>query len=293
VVAYTMVANHVPVNATMIGADDHESHFTFDVVYNNSTDIQPTIHSTDTHGTNEVNFAILYWFGLQFAPRYHDVPGKIASSLIGFQHPSHYPANWLIRPIRKANEERIGDEWDNIQRIMVSLALKTTTQSIIVRKLSSHARKNRTQQALWEYDNIHASLYLLNYVDLPSLRRNVQSALNRGENYHRLRRAVAYANFGKLRFKSEDEQQIWNECSRLITNCIIFYNATLLSNLLEIKQQRGDVQQVALLKYVSLIAWQHINFYGHYTFITLPEPIDVQALVQSLANLTIRQYDAE
>ena len=47
-----------------------------------------------------------------------------------------------------------------------------------------------------------------------------------------LHKAVSYANFGKLRFKTEGEQQIWNECGRLIANCIIFYNATILSNLL-------------------------------------------------------------
>jgi TnpA family transposase len=84
---------------------------------------------------------------------------------------------------------------------MVSLALKTTTQSIIVGKLSAYARKNKTRRALWEYDNIIRSLYLLNYIDSLPLRQNVQRALNRGENYHQLRRAVFHANFGKLHFK--------------------------------------------------------------------------------------------
>src|SRR6266545_6827075 len=115
-------------------------------------------------------------------------------------------------------------ERDNLQRIFVSLALKTTTQSIMVSKLSAYARKNKTRQALWEYDNIFQSLYLLDFVDSASLRQNVQRALNRGENYHQLRRAVSYANFGKLRLKTEEEQQQWNECCRLITNCIIYYN---------------------------------------------------------------------
>jgi TnpA family transposase len=36
----------------------------------------------------------------------------------------------------------------------------------------------------------------------------VQRALNRGENYHQLRRAIAYANFGKLRYRTEEEQQL-------------------------------------------------------------------------------------
>ncbi|XSG77821.1 Tn3 family transposase [Herpetosiphon llansteffanensis] len=42
--------------------------------------------------------------------------------------------------------------------------------------------------------------------------------------YHHLRRAVSYANIGKLRFATEEDQELWSECSRLIANCIIFYN---------------------------------------------------------------------
>ena len=55
IVSYTLVANRIPVNAKVIGANEHESHYVFDLLYNNTTDIQPEIHSTDTHGTNEVN----------------------------------------------------------------------------------------------------------------------------------------------------------------------------------------------------------------------------------------------
>src|SRR5699024_9625967 len=41
IVSYTMVANHIPVNARIIGANEHESHYVFDILYNNTTDIQP------------------------------------------------------------------------------------------------------------------------------------------------------------------------------------------------------------------------------------------------------------
>ena len=66
------------------------------------------------------------------------------------------------------------NKWENIQRIILSLAQKTTTQNIIIGKLSSHERKNKTKSALWEYDNILKSLYLLNYIDSIQLRKNVQ-----------------------------------------------------------------------------------------------------------------------
>jgi len=290
IVAYTLVANHVPVNAEIIGANDHESHYVFDILFNNTTDIQPEVHSTDTHGTNEVNFAILSLFGYQFAPRYRDIFDKVGAALYGFKHPSQYPEEMVLRPIRKLNPELVVEEWENIQRIIVSLAWKTTTQSIIVGKLSAFARKNKTRRALWEYDHILRSLYLLDYIDSPPLRRNVQQALNRGESYHQLRRAVSYANFGKLRFKTEQEQQLWEECARLITNCVIYHNAMLLSNLLDYKEAAGDVQGATLLKQVSPVAWQHINFYGRYEFRKGPEPINMREVIQGLTQVPV-QHD--
>lgn len=72
-------------------------------------------------------------------------------------------------------------EWENIQRIILSLGSKATTKSVIIRKLASYNRTNQTKQALWEYDNIIRSLYLLDYIDSQPLRQNVQQALNRGK----------------------------------------------------------------------------------------------------------------
>jgi TnpA family transposase len=282
IVAYTLVANHIPISARIIGANEHESHYVYDLLANNTTDVQPTVHSTDTHGANEVNFGILNFFGYQFAPRYRDLYDKVNQALYGFLHPSQYELDWLLRPIRKINEKLIIDEWENMQRIIVSLALKTTTQSIIIGKLSAFARRNRTKRALWEYDNIIRSLYLLEYIDSISLRRHVQKALNRGESYHKLHKAVSYANFGKLRFKTEGEQQIWNECGRLIANCIIFHNAAILSNVLRYQVDRGDAVAAASLEQISPVAWQHINFYGRYEFTKSVQPIDMEAIVQEL-----------
>jgi Tn3 transposase DDE domain/Domain of unknown function (DUF4158) len=48
--ACTAVANHVPFNMKVIGAHEHESHYVFDLLYNNTSDIRPQVHSTDTHG---------------------------------------------------------------------------------------------------------------------------------------------------------------------------------------------------------------------------------------------------
>lgn len=286
VVANTLLVGNVPVNAQIIGAHEHESYYVLDLLLNNTTTLQPAIHSTDTHGTNQVNFALLHVFGFQFAPRYRNVPEKVEKGLYGFQHPRAY-GELLLRPIRKLKTELIFEEWDNLRRIFASLALKTTTQSIIVRKLNAYARRNKTSQALQEYDHIFRSRYLLRYIDSPPLRQFVQRALNRGENYHQLRRAVSHANFGKLRYRTAEEQVLWSECNRLLTNCIIYYNSVILSRILEAKLAAGDTVGAERLAHVSPVAWQHINFYGRYEFTTRASPIDIDALVATAAQRPI------
>ena len=60
VVAYSLIANHVPINTMIIGANEHESRFFFDLIYNNTSEIQPDIFSTDTEGSNQFNFLLLH-----------------------------------------------------------------------------------------------------------------------------------------------------------------------------------------------------------------------------------------
>jgi hypothetical protein len=91
-------------------------------------------------------------------------------------------------------------------------------------------------------------------------------------------------NFGKLRFKTESEQQIWNDCGRLIANCIIFFNALILSNVLRRQAEKRDSMAAGSLASVSPVAWQHINFYGRYEFTKSFQPIDIDAIVQELVS---------
>lgn len=283
--ACTVVANHVPINARIIGTHEHESHYVFDLLYNNTSEIRPTRHSTDTHGTNHVNFWTLRTFGYGFAPRYKDLRKKTAS-LVSFEAPSTYAQDVLIRPSYKVDTDLIIREWPNIQRIMASLAQKDTTQATIVRKLSSYARQNQTKKALWELDNICRTLYILDFIDDVDLRQSVQKALNRGEAFHRFRRAVAFVNGGKFKVQTEAEQQVWNDCSRLIANAVIYYNTMLLSQVYERKLAAGDTDAVAAIRRMSPVAWQHVNLFGTFEFSDEEFILDMEELLARYADET-------
>ncbi|MFN7094735.1 MAG: Tn3 family transposase, partial [Burkholderiales bacterium] len=246
----TLVINHIAANAKLIGSHEYEGNFIFDLVFNNTSNMDPDILSTDTHGTNAVNFIILYFFDYIFAPRYKDTAGKIDGHIYGFKLKSEY-SKYKIKPTKKVNKQLILDEEDNIKKIMVSLATKATTQSVIISKLSSHKRRNRTKAALCELDNIIRSIHILRYIDDITYRQSIQKALNRGESYNKLRRAISYANEGKLNVHSEMSQQIYNECARFIANNIILYNARLLSSLLVKLERSGKKDEIEKLKRIS------------------------------------------
>lgn len=97
---------------------------------------------------------------------------------------------------------------------------------------------------------------------------------------------------GKLRLKTEYEQELWSECSRLIANCIIFYNACILSRLLEHQERIGDTQGAEATKTVSPIVWQNINLQGRFEFLKQPDALNVDAIIRALVGLSSNQAAA-
>src|ERR1700726_188279 len=82
--------------------------------------------------------------------------------------------------------------------ILTFLFSMSTPRGSGVLMLGSYGRQNQTKKALWELDNLYRTLYILTYIDEVGLRQSVQKALNRGEAYHRFRRAISYVNAGKF-----------------------------------------------------------------------------------------------
>lgn len=90
-------------------------------------------------------------------------------------------------------------------------------------------------------------------------------------------------NGGAFRVKTEAEQQLWNECSRLIANAVIFYNTALLSKVYEQKLAAGDQAAINALRGISPVAWQHVNLIGNFEFSEARTKVDLDALAALFA----------
>ena len=280
VVSYSMIVNNFCTNSKPISPNDHESHHFYDLASHNTSNIQPNWHCGDTHSINHVNFALFHLIGQRFTPHIKNISKK-ACSIHSFKGPSYYE-KYLIVPDGKINENLLEGEWDNAQHIFASLLMNHTTQSVVVRKLSSHERGSKTQKALWEYDKILMSLHTLQFIDDPRYRQIIRTALNRGEGYHQLTGKLGSVNGGKFRGTTELELAIWNECTRFIANCIIYYNALILSKIYEAQENLGNIEVLEFIKRLSPIAWRHIILNGRYEFTTIPVDIDLDKMIALL-----------
>lgn len=172
----SLIANHTAINARIIGANEHESHYIFELLMSNSSEIVPDMLSTDAHGVNHINFALLDFFGYSFAPRYAQV-GRVINDMFDIKEDKDSNIQLLLK--KSVNIKRITEHWDTIRRIVVSLKERKTNQATLVGKLSSYKNNHPLLEALTEYNRLVKANYLLNYIDDESLRNFVQRALNR------------------------------------------------------------------------------------------------------------------
>lgn len=276
--AITLSANHVPVNAEIMKPYTHESHYLFDLLFNNTSDIQPTVVSTDNHGTNQFNFGILDLSNFSFAPRYAR-PGKTLSNLFRCVQTDDGCEMTLVKPI---NYKLITDGWEFIQQILMSLHNHEISQANLVRKISRLKTKSNPFRALAEYDRLIKCIYMLDFIDDSTFRGYTQRALNRGESYHQLQRRIEQVNGSKLRGNSDTEISLWYECSRLIANCVIYFNSYILSLLVDKFEKENNLEQLEDIKHCSPVAWTHINFNGSYTFSFDGEKLEIYELLQDI-----------
>ncbi|HDY2287955.1 TPA: Tn3 family transposase, partial [Escherichia coli] len=227
----------------------------------------------------QCHYALLDLCGYSFAPRYAQFTSVI-NDLFNVTESDDGNTHLALKKPIKMNV--IEEGWQDIQRIVLSLQEKRTTQALLVRKLSGYPSRHPILQALTEYNRLIKAQYLLDYIDDASLRQYVQRALNRGEAWHFLRRAIASVNRDQFRGKNESEIVVWNECARLTANAIIYFNSMILSHLLLHFEEVGDEEKAAITRQVSPVAWLNINLSGTYQFASNRKLPDLQEITRPI-----------
>ena len=84
----------------------------------------------------------------------------------------------------------------------------------------------------------------------------------------------------KILGRTDNSLEISNQCNRILAGCIIFYNASLLSELLKLTEVNKNESLAKKIKQFSPVAWQHISFIGSFTFSSKSKPVDIKELIK-------------
>ncbi|MGG6046389.1 Tn3 family transposase [Salmonella enterica] len=62
----------------------------------------------------------------------------------------------------------------------------------------------------------------------------------------------------------------WNDCARLIANCVIYYNSAILSGLVDKFEKENNKKAIDVLANLSPVAWRHMHDGKSYSLCRVP-----------------------
>jgi len=115
------------------------------------------------------------------------------------------------------------------------------------------------------------------------LRKAIKTARNRTEAYHQLQGMIRKVYHGVFKGKRIIDNSISSHAVRLLANCIIAYNATVLNILYEKLINSGAPQEI-IDKFIRIspIAWDHLSFTGRYNFKKDGSTVDLEMMLKTL-----------
>lgn len=134
------------------------------------------------------------------------------------------------------------------------------------RKLASYPLRNSLHTALREVGRIERSLFMLECMKDPELRRRVQVGLNKGETRNALARAVFFHRQGDLRNRSCENQLYRASGLNRIVAAIILWNTVYLERAIAALKGHGISIDDEALAHLSRSGWEHVNLTGDYTW---------------------------
>jgi len=258
---YTHISGrYAPYYSKPISVADGEALHVLDGLLYHGADLSAAVHHTDGGGVSDHVFALCHLLGFRFAPR---IPNLHDRRLYTFGAAAQWPA---LEPFiaGRIDEALIRAHWDDILRLATSVRIGAVAASLMLRRLGSYPRQNGLALALREVGRIERTLFTLDWLQDPALRRQATAELNKGESRNALARAVCFHRLGRVRDRTRETQQHRASGLNLVVAAIILWNTVYLGRAVETLRRQGEIIPDNLLGHLAPLGWQHVNLTGDY-----------------------------
>lgn len=276
---YTHVSNqHGPYHVKVISASTHEAPYVLDGLLHHGSNLNILEHYPDTGGATDHVFALCSMLGFWYCPRLRDFSD---GRLIPINVPNAYPD---ILPLlgKRIRTDVIRAHWHEVVRLVASLNTGQVVPSVILKKLAAYERQNQVDIALQEIGKIERTLFMLDWLENPSLRRRCHAGLNKSEQRHALTQAICTFRQARIIDRSHEAQQYRASGLNLVIAAIIYWNSTYMADAVDYLRSDGISVPNELLAHTSPVGWEHIAFSGDFLW-------DRAALSTERKNLNIAE----
>ncbi len=235
-IAYYHVSDtYIALFSRFIPCGVYEAIYILDGLLNDESDFNPdTVHG-DTQAQSTPVFGLAYLLGIKLMPRIRNIKD------LSFYKPDR---TMVLKHIQSLFKDPI--KWDLIEkhyadmlRTAMSVKAGKITASTILRRFGTKNRKNKLYFALRELGRVVRTMFLLEYITDIDLRKTIQAATCKSEEFNEFARWLFFANGGKIPANLKHEQSKIVKYNHLLANFAILYNVNAMTEVFNQMRSEG------------------------------------------------------
>lgn len=262
-IAYHYVSDlYVALFSRFIPCGAWEAIYIIDGLLANTSDVKPSTIHADTQGQSFPVFTLAHLFGFDLMPRIRNWKELVffrPEADTGYRHIETLFGDAGRNVIDWALIER---HWQDLMRVAISIRQGRLNSVTMLRRLTSHSRRNEIYKAFREVGRSTRTVALLRYLADPALRRRVTAATNKAEAYNGYSAWLRFGNAGVLGANDPAEQEKMIKFNSLLATATIFHTALDMTDIIRDLVAEGWDITAAQLAQLSPYITEHINRFG-------------------------------
>jgi len=238
----------------------YEAVYILDGLMSNKSDIQPDTLHGDTRAQSYPVFGLSHLLGINLMPRIRNI-----QDLLLFRPDNRYRYKNIEALFAGSIDFKLIERHlRDMLRVVISIKKGKITASTILRRLGTYSRKNKLYMAFKELGKAVRTLFLLRYIDELELRKTIQSATNKSEEFNGFIKWLFFGGEGIIAENVRHEQRKIVKYNQLVANMVILYNVEKMTRVLKDLAGEGVVISKDLLNGLSPYRNSNINRFGDY-----------------------------
>ncbi|MFH8751953.1 Tn3 family transposase [Streptomyces rimosus] len=241
----------------------------------------------------EIIFGLLALSGYTYTPTTADITDMTLARMDTASGEDYGPLQHAIR--NKIDTALIERNWDDMLRLVGAVHLGRVRSADAIRMVIRNGTPTSLGKALAHYGKIFKTAHILDLIDNPEYRRQIETQSSRHSQRHELAAKIYHGTEDRIhRYQTGMEEQL--SALGLIVNMVVLFNTAYIDLFLEKKASHLRPVPDEVVRSLSPFLYRHIHMKGRYAF-EMPELSDgfmraVEDLVDGPDDVTGDSTDA-